>query len=304
MARVGRRFAVLLATSLLAWAVAAPADMPSSKRRDIGNPQRLHFPAGGSVLQLSPANHLFEPYLADTRRPQFAFQVLRVTHSDMPQVSNSRLANSIGGTFPLLRLHPPGEPGRGVQLELGAGFYSHFDAVNDLDVVGWNGLIEALVSVRYSRATAYRFGFHHLSSHKGDEYIENTDRRRLDYTREEWQFGISHHFSPRWRGYAELGRGWLRAFEEPWRGQMGLEYRSPLYWNRGTIGWFAAADVQAFQEVEWDPAATLQSGWYLPVPEQGRLFRFGLEYYRGASPLGEFFGHEDEYVGLGFWIDI
>jgi hypothetical protein len=268
-------------------------------------PERLRFDLGGDqVVQLSPATHLYEPYLADLRRPQFAFQGLNILRSDIPAVHEGRLANSMGGTFGLLRFHPRGQPGRGLQIELGAGVYSHFDAINGLDAVGWNGLLQGLFAFRWSRNTAYRLGFHHVSSHVGDEYIENTGRPRIDYTREEWQLGVSHRFSRHWRGYAEGARGWMDAYVEPWRAQLGLEYRSPLYWSRATVGWFLALDGQSFQEVNWDPAVTAQTGWYLPVPEQGRLYRLGLEYYRGHSPLGEFLGHEDEYVGLGFWIDI
>lgn len=286
-------------------APAAPFPPPRTVAAADEDPERLRFaPGEGIRVQVSPANHLYEPYLADIRRPQFGFQVLSVTDSDIPAVKGTRLANSMGGTFGLLRFHPPDAPDRGVQLELGAGFYSHFDAVNGLDAVGWNGLLETLLSWRGSGGTAYRLGFHHVSSHVGDEYIENTGRSRIDYTREEWQLGVSHEFSAHWRGYAEVARGWLDAFEEPWRGQAGLEYRSPLYWGRATLGWFGALDGQLFQEADGDPAITAQTGLYLPVPEQGRLYRLGLEFYRGASPLGEFYGHHDEYAGIGFWIDI
>ncbi len=141
----------------------------------------------------------------------------------------------------------------------------------------------------------------------GDEYAENTGRLRINYTREEFLIGVSRSFPEKWRLYAEGGYAYIlrnEAFMEPWRVEYGLEYVvENRFWDN-RVGWYAAADVSSFEEDDWDQNATIQVGLLLPIKEAERNYRFGIEYYNGRSPIGEFFQNEEKYLAIGFWFDL
>ncbi|HET7319629.1 MAG TPA: DUF1207 domain-containing protein, partial [Nitrospirota bacterium] len=88
----------------------------------------------------------------------------------------------------------------------------------------------------------------------------------------------------------------------PGRIQFGLEYEMPLWLGKNQIGWYGAADFSATEERDWRLDRSLQAG--LVTHRAGRTWRFGIEWYNGRPPLGEFFQYTEEYVSLGLWIDI
>ena len=141
---------------------------------------------------------------------------------------------------------------------------------------------------------------------RSDAYIESTGRTRIDYTREEWLAGASWSFADAWRLYGEYGYGFdLRNEElmEPGRYQLGLEYQpAPTRW-RGRAGWYAAADVSAYEEDEWDTNLTLQTGMAFYTGVGSGVWRFGVEFYDGRSQIGEFFQDEETHFAWGLWFD-
>jgi hypothetical protein len=48
----------------------------------------------------------------------------------------------------------------------------------------------------------------------------------------------------------------------------------------------------------------LQAGLRFPLRHPGQVLRAGLEFYRGKSPLGEFFQARESHLALGFWLDL
>jgi hypothetical protein len=148
-----------------------------------------------------------------------------------------------------------------------------------------------------------QIGTKHISSHVGDEYAERTGRRRIDYTREEVAAGAIWSVTPRWRTYAEAGWGFAPKEEvgqEPGRLQLGLEHEVPGSLGQGRLGWFAALDLGAMEERDWQVDPSLRIG--LLVPAGDRRWRVGLGVHEGTVPLGEFFQVDETYVALGLWL--
>jgi hypothetical protein len=145
-----------------------------------------------------------------------------------------------------------------------------------------------------------QLGTKHVSSHVGDEYAERTGRRRIGYTREELVAGAAWSIDGRWRTYVEAGSGYKTKEDigqERGRLQLGLEHEASL---GDRLGWYAALDVQSFEERDWQADPTLQAG--LLVPSGDRRWRVGIAIHDGAVPIGEYYQVDETYVALGLWL--
>lgn len=251
-----------------------------------------------------PETHIYPFYLADPYRPVFALQQITALDSQIPHTGNRRWGLKMGGVFGLVRLHPPGDPERGWQLNFEGGARSLFDVDHSTDNIGWDGVYGLQLAWKPDDSVAWRIALHHNSAHIGDEYAERTGRRRLGYTREELRLGVAVGQDTRWTAYADIGRAYtLRsALQKPWRAQTGLQYIHPPELFGGGFGAYGAVDMSAFEENDWDGAVSVQAGIYMPAGY--RVWRAGMELYDGRSTLSEFFFSEEQYLLLGLWLDL
>ncbi|HYG65266.1 MAG TPA: DUF1207 domain-containing protein [Thermoanaerobaculia bacterium] len=255
------------------------------------------------AFQMFPASNLYPGYVADPRRPQFSVALLNFPDPQVEDSGDRRVGLKLGGRFGLLRLHSSERPERGVQLDIEAGFTGQFDIEHSLDNLGWDGTYGLLLSSTFGNGLSVQLGTKHISSHVGDEYAERTGRRRIDYTREELAAGGAWSLGPRWRTYAEYGWGYQPKEEigqEPGRLQLGLEHEAAGSLG-GRLGWYAALDLGAFEERDWQVDPTLQTG--LLIPSGDRQWRIGIAYHDGIVPIGELFREDEAYVALGVWLD-
>jgi hypothetical protein len=262
--------------------------------------------ATGWRYEFAPAEVLYPAYVADPRRPVFALTMIDALDSDIPAAGDSRYGVRMGAQFAILDLIPPGDPSGGLQLAGHVGFLGQFDRDNSADNLGWDGLYGFHLAWRARPDLVVRLGMAHDSSHLGDEYIENTGATRIEYTRQEYLAGM--RFAP-WKSlgtYAEFGWGYdLRNEDlmEEGRVQFGLELElEPMLWNR-RVAPFAALDVSAYEEDDWEENLTVQVGLVHPTAGGGR-WRLGLEYYDGRSPIGEHFQDRERHVAWGVWLDL
>ncbi len=56
------------------------------------------------------------------------------------------------------------------------------------------------------------------------------------------------------------------------------------------------------QERDWKMDVSLQTGYRIDTI--GKTWRFGVDWYSGRPPIGEFFQHTETYLGFGLWVDI
>ncbi|HEX6863203.1 MAG TPA: DUF1207 domain-containing protein [Thermoanaerobaculia bacterium] len=254
-----------------------------------------------AAYEMFPSSNLYPAYLADPRRPQFGVMLLDYPDPRIPDSGDRRVGLKLGGRFGLLRLGT----GEGAwQADIEAGFTGQFDIEHSLDNIGWDGTYGFLLSTGFENGVSVQLGTKHISSHVGDEYAERTGRRRIGYTREEAVVGAGWSSDGRWRTYGEAGWGFATKDEigqEPLRLQLGLEHEAPGTIGHGRLGWYAAMDLGAFEERDWQVDPTLQLG--LLIPAGGRRWRLGLGYHSGAVPIGEFYRVDEDYVALGLWLD-
>jgi opacity protein-like surface antigen len=272
----------LLALAVLLWAGLLPAGRAAAAR---------------PAFEMFPDSNLYPSYVADPRHPGFGVTLLGFPDPRIPDSGDRRVGLKLGGRFGLLRV------GRW-QADIEAGFTGQFDIEHSLDNIGWDGTYGFLVSTVLAEGVSVQLGTKHISSHVGDEYAERTGRRRIEYTREELAAGIAWAIEGRWRTYAEAGWGFAPRDEigqEPGRLQLGLEHEAPGSLGPGRLGWYAALDLGALEEKDWQVDPTFQAG--LLIPAGDRRWRVGLGIHGGTVPIGEFFRVDETYVALGLWLD-
>ena len=253
-------------------------------------------------LTFFPDGDPYPQYLADPFRAGMSLQRVWLGDTDLPSSGDVRFHLRLGGRFGLVKIHPPGEPEKGWQISLDAGFFGTFDSEDSNDNLGWDGYYGLVATTELRDDLSLKIGALHTSSHVGDEFAEETGRRRIGYTREELVAGLYHRLGPRWRVYGDLAWAYKNNADEqePLRLQAGTEYVAEGVLGRG-FGWFSALDVQSWEENDWDASITAQVG--LLLHRGGRWWRVALEAYDGRNQVGEFFFRQDSYVALGLYLD-
>ena len=267
----------------------------------------LQGPWVSAEMTLSPRDPLYPLAVANPIRPTFAATVAHFIDSEIPDTGDSRYILRLGGQYGFVRWHPRDESDSGLQLDIAGAFLSQFDIGDSLDNIGWDGIYGLGLAWADGTGWSGRLALQHDSAHLGDEYVEETDRARVDYTREEICVGISRDRLGPFRIYAETGfqhAGGEDETQDPWRAGCGIEFERERGIRRNGAIPYIALDLGAYEENDWDPDFTVQAGLVMRVADLARIYRIGIEYRNGRCILGEFFQEAEEYVSIGVWMDL
>ena len=267
------------------------------------NDQEGDKAADDNDIVIIPSADFYPYYLADPRSARTVIQLVAVPDNGIEDTSDMRINHSLGRRFGLLRFGDE-TAFEAWQLDLEVGYFTNFDANDQTDNIGWDGLYGLFLSRRLSTDLFVRFGTLHDSSHLGDEYIEETGRERIDYTREELIAGTTWLPTPAIKLYTELGWAWdVKSDMEALRWQFGVEYygrENDLYLG---LPWYVATDLNLFEERDWEPAINLQLGLIYAPGQATERFRLVLEAYSGRSVMGEFSFEDESHLSIGLHYD-
>lgn len=288
---------ILARVARLGWGLSLAILLPTPAAAETPPPGDGHFLG-------FPIDQPYAPYIADPHRAAFGVMWADYDNVGIDDTSHRRMHLNLGGAFGLVRIHPAGRPQDGWQINLVAGVMTQFDILNNWDSIGWDGVTGLTVTTALTETLGLKLGLMHTSSHLGDELIQRVGRERIGYTREEYLAGVSWSFAGRWRTYGEGGWAFTNDAEpqEPGRIQAGLEYEVLDSFRSGRMGWYAALDLQSFEEKDWQIDVAAQGGLVFPRGE--RRFRLGMAYYVGRVPIGEFFQDDEGHVTAGLWLDL
>ncbi|HEU4343867.1 MAG TPA: DUF1207 domain-containing protein [Candidatus Binatia bacterium] len=232
-------------------------------------------------IEFLPDKLVYQPYVADPRRPRFSLKWLRGDEGE------SDVDSAMGGYFPVLSLRRQSALDEESQLALFAGVWSRWDIGESLDQIGSD--FRGGLSFSYKKNLwALRFQYFHESDHVGDELILRTGRERIDYRRDEVGLGLSYTPSMQYRLYAEGGYGFILGKpNKPWRAQLGIEWEGNAWFPLGGQP-FAALDLQTWEESKWDPNVNAQMGVVYWNQKRSRAFRCRLISIEGATLSGSF----------------
>jgi hypothetical protein len=250
-----------------------------------------------------PPSDFYPRYVADPLRPQNVLTIQWLSDTEIPETGAHRFGLRLGGSFPIRRWHPEGEPERGWQLSFEGGFAGQFDIDWSWDNTGWDGFYGLYMSKMISPDLGFRIGSQHNSSHIGDEYSERTGRLRTRYTREEAVVGVAWTFRPKTTLYSELGWGNGIRGSMTFRLQGGVQFVSDQRYWKGRASHFAAIDVRTYEETDWSTRLTVQAGLWIPVGDRASVYRLAIEYGTGRSVMGQFLWERETWFAIGWYYD-
>jgi hypothetical protein len=192
---------------------------------------------------------------------------------------------------------------QGWELDIEGAAFPRLDLQANEDMVATDFRCGVLLTHKRG-AVEWKFGFYHISSHLGDEYMIShpDDYDRINYVRESLVAGLSVH-PVRWlRLYGEVG--WTFQEDggaEPWEFQFGFEAASPDVTDiHGTP--FVALNGHLRQENNFKGNLRAQIGW-LWRNRNGQTFRIGAQYFSGLDDSYQFYNQYQQAVGFGLWYD-
>lgn len=258
-------------------------------------------PVAQSALtdHILPDGLLYRSYIAGPNEPRFASILIYDTSAQ-----HWRCDATLGGRVGLFRRDQPEFAGLDAwQVDLEGATMTRLNPEQFMDVESTDYRF-GLLSTGQRDNLAVKFGYFHISSHVGDEYLlTNPTFKRVNFVRESLILGISQQATPQVRTYGEVA--WacaVRGGAKPWQFQLGTEYSAKApHPKRGAP--FSAVNASLREEVKYAPGMTGMTGWQWKGTESGRSMRIGLQCYNGPSNQYEFFRRYDNQLGMGVWFD-
>lgn len=246
--------------------------------------------------QLLPDGLIFDNYLAGTKESRLALHLVdsRGDSKLFDGILGARIGIWRYGSTDVFRPE-------GWQLDVEGSGQVRLDMPEDRDVrsVDFRAGVPITYGVGKHRV---KFGYYHLSSHVGDEYLlKNFGFNRQNYSRDVLILGYSYYITQQLRAYAEAGWAFYSDISLPWEFQFGLDY-APCGPTglRGAPFW--AMNVQLREEVNFGGAFTFEAGWAWRG-DDANMLRTGLFYFNGESNQYSFWDEHEEQIGFGLWYD-
>ncbi len=245
-----------------------------------------------------PATLLWQPPMANARQPRLALNLTSLKNSTTQQTVDT----TIGGELGLFRLTPVEENSLVIEPDFFAFAMSRFSFDRDFTAADFS--FGFPLTFAYENWHA-KFGYEHLSTHLGDDYVKDTGMMKEGNVHNEIVCGLDYVFAEQLRIYGVFGAAFSYSTptpSQPERYDLGVE------WSRNqTTDWrgqpFAALDLEFRGDQNFVADTTLQLGWQWKEIDTGRSFRTGVELYDGRSPYGQFYLIREKWVGYGVWID-
>ena len=256
------------------------------------------YRGGGWGLDVLPDGLIYRSYMAGPREAKFQLNHLQEQGDDQ-----TLWDVTLGGRRGLLRWgsSDPLKP-EGWQLDLEGAAFVRINLDNDRDVDASD--FRFGVPLTYGCGKwQYKFGYYHLSSHLGDEFmVRNPGATRINYVRDAIVLGVSYNPTPAWRLYGEVAYAFFIAGgAQPWELQFGVEYAQPgPTGTRGTP--FFATNGHLREEVDFGGDYTMQVGW-LWRGNSGSQFRTGFQLLTGKSNHYQWFDKSETQYGVAIWYD-
>ena len=248
--------------------------------------------------QILPAGLVYRAYLAGVKESRLA----SIWTTDLQ--SGGIWDITLGGHVGLLRYgnQNPFFP-KGWQLDLEGAATPRLIPSEDRDLNAAD--FRAGIPLTYSSGPwEYRFGYYHLSSHLGDEFlIKNPGYPRLNFSRDCLLFGVAYRPTPDVRLYVEPAWAFLcDGGSRPWEVQFGIDIApaAPTGWQGGP---FVALNGYLRQQQNFSGNFVAQCGWCWRGMQGGHLFRAGFEYYNGKSRQFSYYNRFEQQLGAGLWYD-
>jgi hypothetical protein len=265
------------------------------------------LPVSGHAQEdaLLPPDRQHAPPVADPSAPRLSVALMRTNllgaqareraPFQSPDADRETVATiSLGAVLPLVRLAE--WSGGGAALVLEAKVFGRFRVQEPgRDDMGQDWIIGGGVEARHD-AWSGRTMVSHRSSHLGDEFIEGTGARRIEYGNEQLEFVAAYDAAGLARLYG--GGAWIFRSYLGWdphlrtlgiRDRAGVQLGVDREWRPFTdrrVGVWGGVDWQAAERTSWRGALAVAAGIGIGT---SRTLRLVARYYDGPSTMGQFF---------------
>jgi len=248
--------------------------------------------------QVLPDGVLYKSYLAGLKESRFSTVFLY--DDDRGWLWDSTLGGQVG----IVRFGSSGSVRpQGWQLDMDGAVMPRLDVEHGDDLDSADFRFGTLLTWS-SDPLAVRFGYCHISSHLGDEFLlRHSGYERLNYVRDGLLLGAALQLTQDVRVYSEAG--WAFSYDggaKPWEFQFGSEY-TPAPRNMCRPAPYAAINGHLRQELGFGGYVNVVAGWQWWGQDSDRQFRFGLQYTNGKSSQYSFFNRFEQLTGIGLWMD-
>ncbi len=245
-----------------------------------------------------PVGTIFREYLADEKATRMAGRLVS-SSSD-----SALLDGTLGGKFALFRRGPLEPLGGAPAFEVAVEGSSQLriDLNEQFDVRSVDFRLGLPLAYRFGPWNT-RFGYYHLSSHLGDEFLlKNPTFDRLNFSRDALFVGLAYSLTPNHRIYGETSWAFASEVSEPLDFKFGIE-RLPggVTGIRGVPFWALHAHLR--EEVNFGGHFTAQAGWAWRGPTTPGLLRIGAQYFDGKSQQFSFYNRYEQAISAGVWYD-
>jgi len=246
-----------------------------------------------------PGTQLFVPLRADPKEPRFFVSTLKV-NSDIQDTTIA--AVGFGENFGIVR--HGADSNKGWQLGISAAVFAQFDLeAESSDLMNADYVIGVPITWRQDDWSG-RVRVYHQSSHLGDEFLLRAEPERVNLSFESIEVIVAHDFY----GIRAYGGGEYLFHHEPSDVANGLVHVG-LDWlgseiafrpsHLATARWVAGIDVKRWQQNDWATQVSAKAGLeFSPLKNSTRRWVLLVEYFDGASPYGQFYQDELQYIGI------
>ncbi len=247
--------------------------------------------------QILPSGIIYQSYLADPKESRLGTQFFS------EDGDRNLWDSTLGGHVGLIRLGTVDAMWpQGWQLDLEGSGQVRLATQEDRNLESSDFRVGVPLTFGYGHHRL-KFGYYHLSSHLGDEFIErNPGLDRVNFVRDVLILGYAYYLTDNIRLYGETGWAFYSDVSQPWEFRFGAEYAPARPTGlRGAP--FAAIHTNLRQELDFSGYFVVQAGWAWRGDRTSHLFRTGLHYHNGASSQYEFYNQFEQQIGAGVWYD-
>lgn len=243
---------------------------------------------------------MYKSYIAGEKEPRMQFVQLYDTRS------NQRMWEAVlGGRVGLLRYGSFGSiKPQGFQLDVEGAVFARVLPDEFSDMLGGSDYRAGLLGTNRFNGTAVKYGYYHISSHIGDEFLlANPTFNRINYVRDSLIAGVTQDLKYSTQIYGEIAYA-LGACggAKPLEFQFGAQYlpvaKSSL---RGAP--YIAANYHIREDFGFQGGFNTVAGWGWQGLQTRHRFRIGLQYYNGPSLQYQFLNRVENLYGGGFYFD-
>lgn len=250
--------------------------------------------------QVLPKGLLYKSYLAGEKEPRMQFVQLYDSRS------KTRVWDAVlGGRFGVLRngscdsVNP-----QGFQLDIEGAVFARVLPDQPSSMLAGSDYRAGLLGTYRNGGTAYKWGYYHISSHIGDEFlIANPTFNRLNYVRDSLITGVTQDLNAATQVYGEIAYALgVEGGAKPLEFQFGTQYQPVARTGlRGAP--YIAANYHIREDFNFHGGVNTVAGWGWQAAETRHRLRVGLQYYNGPSMQYQFLDTWENMYGGGFFYD-